>query len=79
MEQQKGPLQGTAQGEAGTSGYSSGKGRDKTQENQTSSTHMGWIQHWKRESSSFKCIHDQTLLMVITVSHIERSLQPQEG
>ena len=27
MEQQKGPLQGTAQGEAGTSGYSSRKGR----------------------------------------------------
>ena len=60
----------------GPQGTAAGKEGDKTQENQTSSTHMGWIQHWKRESSSFKCIHDQTLLMVITVSHIERSLQP---
>lgn len=73
------PYKGQLRMKLGPQATAAGKEGDKTQENQTSSTHMGWIQPWKRESSSFKCIHGQMLLMVITVGHIERSLQFQEG
>lgn len=68
-------IAGTAQDEADTPVYRTRNEGQKAQENKTSSTHVGWTQHRKRESSRLRCAHDQLLLKVIVAGDIWRILE----
>lgn len=50
-----------------------GKKETETQKNQISSIHMGWTQHWERDSP-LECIYEQMLLKISMAGYMEKSL-----